>query len=53
MKKYVLYLSAISTLVIAGCRKIEMDGEIQVVVVKLQKLEQQQVEKMAALAGNV
>jgi hypothetical protein len=33
MKKYILYLSAISALAITGCRKIEMDGEIQVVVV--------------------
>lgn len=33
MKKYIFYLSAIATLVITGCRKIETDGEIQVVVV--------------------
>lgn len=33
MKKYILYLSAITTLAITGCRKIETDGEIQVVVV--------------------
>jgi hypothetical protein len=33
MKKYILYLTAIGTLVINGCRKIETDGEIQVVVV--------------------
>jgi hypothetical protein len=33
MKKYILYLSAIAGLAITGCRKIETDGEIQVVVV--------------------
>ena len=33
MKKYILFLSAISALAITGCRKIETDGEIQVVVV--------------------
>ena len=33
MKKYILYLSAITALAITGCRKIETDGEIQVVVV--------------------
>lgn len=33
MKKYIFYLSAIATLAITGCRKIETDGEIQVVVV--------------------
>ena len=33
MKKYILYVSAIAGLAITGCRKIEMDGEIQVVVV--------------------
>lgn len=33
MKKYVLYLLAIAGVVFTGCRKIEMDGEIQVVVV--------------------
>lgn len=33
MKKYIFYLSAIAALTITGCRKIETDGEIQVVVV--------------------
>jgi hypothetical protein len=33
MKKYILYAAAISALAITGCRKIETDGEIQVVVV--------------------
>jgi hypothetical protein len=33
MKKYILFLSAIATLAVTGCRKIETDGEIQVVVV--------------------
>ena len=33
MKKYILYVSAIAALAITGCRKIETDGEIQVVVV--------------------
>ena len=33
MKKYILYVSAITGLVTTGCRKIETDGEIQVVVV--------------------
>ena len=33
MKKYILYVMAIGALVINGCRKIETDGEIQVVVV--------------------
>ena len=33
MKKYILYISAIAALTITGCRKIETDGEIQVVVV--------------------
>lgn len=33
MKKYILYLSAIAAIVFTGCRKIETDGEIQVVVV--------------------
>ncbi len=33
MKKYILFLSAIAALTITGCRKIETDGEIQVVVV--------------------
>lgn len=33
MKKYILFLSAVAGLAIAGCRKIETDGEIQVVVV--------------------
>lgn len=33
MKKYIFFLSAVAGLAIAGCRKIETDGEIQVVVV--------------------
>ena len=33
MKKYILFLSAIATVAVTGCRKIETDGEIQVVVV--------------------
>ena len=33
MKKCILYVTAIGALVINGCRKIETDGEIQVVVV--------------------
>jgi hypothetical protein len=33
MKKYILYVTAIAGLAITGCRKIETDGEIQVVVV--------------------
>lgn len=33
MKKHIFYLSAIAALAITGCRKIETDGEIQVVVV--------------------
>ncbi len=33
MKKYILYAVALTGLVITGCRKIETDGEIQVVVV--------------------
>ena len=33
MKKYILYVTAIGALIINGCRKIETDGEIQVVVV--------------------
>ncbi len=33
MKKYILLLASISALAIIGCRKIETDGEIQVVVV--------------------
>lgn len=33
MKKYIFYVSAIAALAITGCRKIETDGEIQVVVV--------------------
>jgi hypothetical protein len=33
MKKYILYLTAIAALTVTGCRKIETDGEIQVVVV--------------------
>ncbi|MEQ1797696.1 MAG: hypothetical protein ABL872_07080 [Lacibacter sp.] len=33
MKKYILYLFAIAAIVFTGCRKIETDGEIQVVIV--------------------
>lgn len=33
MKKYIFYTAALAALVITGCRKIETDGEIQVVVV--------------------
>ena len=33
MKKYILFVSAIAALATTGCRKIETDGEIQVVVV--------------------
>jgi len=33
MKKYILYTAALSALAITGCRKIETDGEIQVVVI--------------------
>ncbi len=33
MKKYILYAAAIAGLAITGCRKIETDGEIEVVVV--------------------
>ncbi|MEO6541621.1 MAG: hypothetical protein ABIN74_11535 [Ferruginibacter sp.] len=33
MKKYILYAAAIMAITITGCRKIETDGEIQVVVV--------------------
>ena len=33
MKKYILFATAIAALAITGCRKIETDGEIQVVVV--------------------
>lgn len=33
MKKYILFVTAIAALAITGCRKIESDGEIQVVVV--------------------
>jgi hypothetical protein len=33
MKKYILCVAALSGLTITGCRKIETDGEIQVVVV--------------------
>ncbi|MGH2553665.1 MAG: hypothetical protein ACRDEB_08105, partial [Chitinophagaceae bacterium] len=33
MKKYILYAAGLSMLAIAGCRKIETDGEIQVVVI--------------------
>lgn len=33
MKKYILYLSVIAAIAFTGCRKIETDGEIQVVVV--------------------
>lgn len=33
MKKYIFYLSALGALAITGCRKIETDGEVQVVYV--------------------
>jgi len=33
MKKYILYLFAIAAIAFTGCRKIETDGEIQVVIV--------------------
>jgi len=33
MKKYILFLTAITTVFVFSCRKIETDGEIQVVVV--------------------
>ena len=33
MKKYILYTAAIMAITVTGCRKIETDGEIQVVVV--------------------
>ena len=33
MKKYILYAAALIALTVNGCRKIETDGEIQVVVV--------------------
>jgi hypothetical protein len=33
MKKYILFLSAIAIVAATGCRKIETDGEIQVVIV--------------------
>ena len=33
MKKYIFYVAALSALAITGCRKIETDGEIQVVVI--------------------
>jgi len=33
MKKYLVFAAAVATLAITGCRKIETDGEIQVVVV--------------------
>ena len=33
MKKYIFFLSVIAALATTGCRKIETDGEIQVVVV--------------------
>ena len=33
MKKYILYAAAISAVAVSSCRKIETDGEIQVVVV--------------------
>lgn len=33
MKKYILYAAAIMAITVTGCRKIETDGEIQVVVV--------------------
>ena len=33
MKKYILFVAAIGALTFTGCRKIETDGEIQVVIV--------------------
>ena len=33
MKKYILYTAALMALAVTSCRKIETDGEIQVVVV--------------------
>nr|HPH23124.1 hypothetical protein [Chitinophagaceae bacterium] len=33
MKKYVLYLSALITIAVTGCRKIEMDGEKEIVII--------------------
>jgi hypothetical protein len=33
MKKYILYLAGITALMNAGCRKIEMDGEKEIVIV--------------------
>jgi hypothetical protein len=33
MKKYILYAAALVAITVTGCRKIETDGEIQVVVV--------------------
>lgn len=33
MKKYILYLAAISTVAIISCRKIEMDGEKEIIIV--------------------
>lgn len=33
MKKYIVYLSAVSALVVTGCRKIETDGEKEIIVI--------------------
>ena len=33
MKKYILYAAALMAITVSSCRKIETDGEIQVVVV--------------------
>jgi hypothetical protein len=34
MKKYMFFLAAISAIAIAGCRKIEMDGEKEIVIIQ-------------------
>lgn len=34
MKKYIFYLAAFSALAIAGCRKIETDGEKEIVIIE-------------------
>ncbi len=33
MKKYVLYVAALAAIAVTGCRKIEMDGEKEVIIV--------------------
>src|SRR6202008_1375525 len=33
MKKYIFYLAAISAVAITGCRKIEMDGEKEIIII--------------------